>query len=80
MAQPAVQLDGWLRYVDRLPSPVVPSYTELDLRVGWSPIPTLDLSLIGRNLLHGQHPEFGAPTPQRREVRRSVYGRVTWRF
>lgn len=75
-----VQLDGWLRYVDRLPSPVVPSYTELDLRIGWSPIPALDLSLIGRNLLHGSHPEFGTPTPQRKEVRRSVYGRVTWRF
>ena len=75
-----VQVDGQLRYVSRLPSPVVPAYTELDLRIGWSPIPRLDLSLLGRNLLHASHPEFGAPSPLREEVRRSVYGRVTWRF
>lgn len=75
-----VQVDGELRYVGRLPSPVVPSYTELDLRIGWRPVPRLDLSLIGRNLLHASHPEFGAPTPLREEVRRSVYGRATWSF
>jgi iron complex outermembrane recepter protein len=75
-----VQMDAWLRYVDELPDPRVPSYTEMDLRVGWAPRPRLDLSLIGRNLLHDQHPEFGAPTPTRKEVERSLYGRVTWRW
>ena len=75
-----VQIDGQLRHVGRLPSPVVPAYTEMDLRIGWRPIPSLDLSLIGRNLLHASHPEFGAPSPLREEVRRSIYGRATWRF
>lgn len=75
-----VQMDAWLRYVDELPDPRVPSYTEMDLRVGWVPRPGLDLSLIGRNLLHDRHPELGAPTPTRKEVERSLYGRVTWRW
>jgi iron complex outermembrane receptor protein len=75
-----VQVDAWLRHVSELPEPRVPAYTEMDLRVGWGPRPGLDLSVIGRNLLHGQHPEFGAPTPTRKEVERSLYGRVTWRW
>ena len=74
------QLDGALRYVARLPSPVVPAYTELDLRLGWQATDRLELSLVGQNLLHPRHPEFGAPTPLREEVQRGAYGKVTWRF
>lgn len=73
------ELDLWLRYVDELPSPLVPSYTELDLRIGWRPTDRLDLSLIGRNLLHDSHPELG-PAAIREEVERSFHGRVLWRF
>jgi iron complex outermembrane receptor protein len=75
-----VELDGWLRRVDSLPSPVVPAYTEADLRLGWRPSPKLELSLVGRNLLHAHHPEFGAPSPLREEVRRTLYGKVEWHF
>lgn len=75
-----LELDGTLRYVARLPSPVVPAYTELDLRLGWRATDALELSLAGQNLLHAQHPEFGAPSPVRQEVQRNVYGKVTWRF
>jgi iron complex outermembrane receptor protein len=75
-----VELDGTLRYVARLPAPVVPAYTELDLRLGWRPTDALELSLAGQNLLHARHPEFGAPSPLRQEVQRNVYGKVTWRF
>jgi iron complex outermembrane receptor protein len=74
------ELDGTLRYVARLPSPVVPAYTELDLRLGWNATDALELSLTGQNLLHARHPEFGPPSPLRQEVQRSVYGKVTWRF
>jgi iron complex outermembrane receptor protein len=74
------ELDGTLRHVARLPSPVVPAYTELDLRLGWQASDRLELSLIGQNLLHARHPEFGAPSPLRQEVERNVYGKVTWRF
>jgi iron complex outermembrane receptor protein len=74
------ELDGTLRYVARLPSPVVPAYTELDLRLGWQASDRLELSLVGQNLLHARHPEFGAPSPRRQEVERGAYGKVTWRF
>jgi iron complex outermembrane receptor protein len=75
-----VELDGTLHYVASLPSPAVPAYTELDLRLGWSATDRLELSLTGENLLHPRHPEFGPPSPLRQEVQRSVYGKVTWRF
>jgi iron complex outermembrane recepter protein len=74
------ELDVWLRHVDSLPSPLVPAYTELDLRLGWRATRTFDLSLVGRNLLHAHHPEFGSPGPTRQEIPRSLYGRVAWRF
>jgi hypothetical protein len=40
------------------PAVVVPSYTALDLRVGWQLSSNLDLSLLGQNLLGGGHGEF----------------------
>jgi iron complex outermembrane receptor protein len=73
-----VELDAWLRYVDRLPAPRVPAYAELDLRLGWRATDRLELSLVGQNLLHDQHAEFFTAVPK--EVERSVYGKATWRF
>lgn len=73
-------LDGTVRYVSRLPSPVVPAYTGVDLRLGWRASERLEFSLMGQNLLEESHPEFGAPTPRREEVERGVYGKVTWFF
>jgi hypothetical protein len=57
----------------------VPPYGELDLRVGWSATDSLELSLIGQNLLHEAHGELlygGAPE----EFRRAVMLRSIWRF
>jgi iron complex outermembrane receptor protein len=73
------ELGLWLRYVDALARPAVPGYTELDLRLGWRPRDDLEVSLVGQNLLHDHHAEFGA-LPSREEVERGVYGEVTWRF
>ncbi len=73
-----LELDAWLRYVDRLPQPHVSSYTELDLRLGWRATGRLELSLVGQNLLHDQHAEFSTAVPK--EVERSFYGKATWRF
>jgi iron complex outermembrane receptor protein len=75
-----LELDAAIRYVGSLPQPRVDDYTELDLRMGWRPTETLELSLIGRNLLHASHEELGPASPLREEVERSVYGKVTWRF
>jgi iron complex outermembrane recepter protein len=74
------ELDAVLRYVDRLPAPAVSSYLEMDLHLGWHPVPALELALIGRNLLHGTHEEFGPVGPDREEVERSLLGRASWSF
>jgi len=74
------EFDSTARYVARLPAPVVPAYTELDLRLGWNASDRLEFSLVGQNLLHARHPEFGFPSPLRREIERGAYGKVTWRF
>ena len=58
----------------------VPSYTDMDLRLGWSPVPRVGLSVVGQNVLHDHHPEFGVPDSTREDIRRAVYGKVTWRF
>ena len=54
-------------------------YQELDVRLGWRVARHTQLSLDGQNLLHNHHVEFGAPG-QRSDIRRSVYGKVSWEF
>jgi iron complex outermembrane receptor protein len=81
-----VEFDTGLRWVDTLhvnnagTAATVPSYFELDVRLGWQPTENLELSLVGQNLLHDHHPEFGVPSPTRVEIVRAFYGKVTWRF
>ncbi|MGH8177330.1 MAG: TonB-dependent receptor plug domain-containing protein [Steroidobacter sp.] len=75
-----IEFDVWIRYVDEVGSTgrgfgVVPDYVALDTRLGWSPIRSLQLALVGQNLLDEQHAEFGS-----REIERAVYGKATWRF
>ncbi len=76
------ELDAWLRYTDEISSHPVASYLELDLHIGWRPSDSIELSLVGRNLLDDRHAEFtdlvvpGEPS----SVERSVHGKVTWSF
>lgn len=83
----AVNLDVWLRYVDRnstfnVQSPInIDSYVTLDIRLGWKPYKTVELSVTGQNLLDGSHLEsvgeaFVTPT----EIPRGVYGKIAWEF
>jgi iron complex outermembrane receptor protein len=81
-----VTVDATFRWVDMLHNNngpnggTVPSYAELDARIAWRPTNALELSLVGRNLLHRRHPEYGFPSPAREEVERAVHGRISWRF
>ncbi len=77
-----VQVDGWLRYVDALPTGGIPSYITLDTRLAWRPHPSLELAIVGQNLLDDSHPEFSAEILDTltTEVPRSVYGKITWQF
>ena len=86
----SIELDATLRYVDDLPSvadAVVPlkvdQYTVLDLAVSWRPSASLEISLVGQNLLQDHHLEqdfalssSGLPT----EVERQMYGKASWKF
>jgi iron complex outermembrane receptor protein len=80
------QLDTQFRTlsaVRRLPDTVsgegVPGYSELDVRVAWEATEDVELSILGKNLLHEEHPEFGSPGA-RGEIQRSVYARIDARF
>ncbi len=78
------EFDTMVYYVGALPNQRVPSYTRLDLRLGWRPSKDLELSLVGQNLQDSRHPEstvgadvsFTAPT----ETPRGYYGKLTWQF
>lgn len=85
-----VQADVWLRYVgERKPSAnagakpqSVDPYTTLDMRLAWQPMKTLELSLVGQNLIHSQHVQFRTnildviPT----QISRDVYLQLLWHF
>jgi iron complex outermembrane receptor protein len=74
-----LRVDAGLRYVGEIANQQLPSYTELDGRLTWSPADQLDLFLVGQNLLHRRHAEFGTPTT-RRAIERGVQGAVEWHF
>ncbi len=81
---PNLQLDFWVRYVDRLPSSGVPinglttpidDHITMDIRLAWQPAQYLDFSVVGQNLLQGKHIQmiqegFGSQPTQ---IDRSVY-------
>jgi iron complex outermembrane receptor protein len=68
------------RYVDNLTKPYVPHYFGLDLRLGWHVSKSLELNVVGQNLLDRQHAEFIPDSPSPRLIQRSLYGKLTWRY
>ena len=74
-----IEFDAAFRFVGSIANQTVPAYSELDVRWGWRPNPGLEFSVVGQNLLHDRHAEFGSPNT-RKEIERSVYGKVTWRY
>ncbi|HSI43939.1 MAG TPA: TonB-dependent receptor [Methylotenera sp.] len=78
-----VELDAQLRWTDKLQlaqGGTTPSYTELNVRLGWRPVKNVQLALVGQNLIHSQHVEYGFPGDARIEIERSIYGKVQWDF
>jgi iron complex outermembrane receptor protein len=74
-----LRLDGVFRYLGEIARQQVPAYAELTARLAWQPIAALDLSIVGQNLLHKRHAEFGTSTA-RRQIERGVYGMAQWHF
>jgi iron complex outermembrane receptor protein len=74
------ELDTTLYWVDRLRGEGIGDYTRVDVRLGWHPLPNLELSVAGLNLAE-EHREFadGLVTRASR-VPRSVHAGVRWSF
>lgn len=80
------QIDVQLRHhspIESLPDIVsgegIDAYSELDVRAGWQATEQLAVSIVGQNLLHDEHIEFGTPEA-RGGIERSVYGKIAWGF
>lgn len=61
----------------------VPSFVDLDMRLGWRPNQHTELALIGRNLLDSHRPEFESQTanePSPTENERGLFLKLTLRF
>ena len=78
-----LEFDTNLFWVDSLHELDVPSYLRMDLRLGWRPMESLEISIIGQNLLDPEHPEFNSEAIELfsiNQVERSVFVRVDWKF
>ncbi len=75
-----IQLDAFYYFVDEINYWGIPSYGQLDIRLGWKPTEQLELSLVGTNLLDSQTHEANGMYTAYTEVERGVYGKLTYRF
>jgi iron complex outermembrane receptor protein len=69
-------------FVAPLPAQFVPSYTRIDTQFRWRLAETLELNLVGQNLLRNQHTEFNdfLQAVNSSQIKRSAYVKLTWRF
>ncbi|MFN3323246.1 MAG: TonB-dependent receptor plug domain-containing protein [Bryobacteraceae bacterium] len=76
-----LEFDTFVYYVGPLKADNIPSYTRVDLRFGWRLPNGLEFSLNGQNLL-GSHAEFFSEEGfvARKEIGRSAYAKIAWRF
>jgi iron complex outermembrane receptor protein len=79
-----LEWDSTLYYVGHLRdggNGPVPAYTRVDTRLGWRFRKSLEVSVVGQNLLRPLHQEFhDAYELSNTLVERSVFARFTWRF
>ena len=73
-----LEFDQTLRYVSDLPAQQVPAYTTADVRFSWHATGSLDLSVVGQNLLQPHHAEFGGDPGGLVGIKRTVYAKITW--
>jgi iron complex outermembrane receptor protein len=69
-------------FVDRLPAASIPSYTRLDAQLSWRLAESMELSVVGQNLLQDHHIEFNneLQNVNSSQAKRSAYAKWTWRF
>jgi len=79
---PKWELDVMGRYVDSLATDQIGSYFAADVRLAYCPCKHFEWSIVGRNLLVGNHPEFGNDSylgSLRTEVQQEVYTQIVLR-
>ena len=75
------EFDQTLYYTARLPGAAIAGHARLDLRLARRLGETVEVSLVGQNLLRPRTMEFGdAYDTIGTQAVRSVYGRVSWSF
>jgi iron complex outermembrane receptor protein len=76
-----IEFDAMIYRVGRLANQPAPAYTRLDARLAWRATEDITLSFVGQNLLDNRHQEFGdTEILISSRVKRSAYGKITWRF
>lgn len=75
-------LDILTQYVGRLSRLDVPDYVDLDVRLAWRPNDSMELALIGQNLLEPERLEYRASLVDTlpSKVQRGVYAEWSWSF
>jgi iron complex outermembrane receptor protein len=73
-----LEFDQTLRYVSDRPAQQVRAYTTADVRFSWNATRSLELSVVGQNLLQPQHAEFGGDPGGLVGIERTVYAKITW--
>jgi iron complex outermembrane receptor protein len=73
-----LEFDQTLRYVSNLPAQQVRAYATADVRFSWHATRSLDLSVVGENLLQPQHAEFGGDPGGLVGIKRTAYAKITW--
>src|SRR5262249_39952099 len=76
---PRTQFDVAMRYVSELPSPEVPAYVAVDMRLGYQLNEHLEISLAGYNLFDDEHVEFINPSLPAQSSPRSFLLSARWR-
>jgi iron complex outermembrane recepter protein len=78
------ELDETYRFTGALPAQGVGAYSTADVRLGWHVAirdsGLLDFSVLGQNLLQPSHVEFGGDPGPLVGIKRSVYGKITWKM
>jgi len=74
-----LECDQTYRYVSALPAVTIDAYHTADARLSWHTNDSLELALVGQNLLQPHHVEFNGDPGTLVGIVRSVYVKATWR-
>ncbi len=75
-----LEFDTIFNYVSENSTLKIPSYSRVDLRLGWKPTKNIELSLVGQNILDDSHLELSELLEEATETERSFYCKATIKF